>query len=294
MHLSKTIILTCLILSINLFGNNNVSPISKKQSSTFIDGSYIKKIQKNILNVLDKETDNFNDIHGSMKVKFIINTNKGKIINFYILSKKSDHNFRILMKNFFNSIDTMRLPTLPKVNPLGEFILNYTVNKSNITTNISLYNKVVLNPYKDYLKTLYKRGFSRQKLKEELKSPKTFEGNMLFALYFDYIKHNKDKAQRFYNKIGNYNIQKFLNKKEALLMSDYLIRQKEYKLVLKLLPSNSDCIGFINNKDKLCYAYRGIAEYNLKLPFELEKEQAFNFFKKEDINLFFTKHKKGK
>jgi hypothetical protein len=235
------------------------------------------KSGKEITNKFSSETKNFAErlekrigklwnrpttFNGYAKVKFIADMNAGNVVTFLVLKKKGDQEFNKYFREVMSKAKKIKLAPKESKNPIIEVILEFKAEKkTDPKKEFVIYDKK-RNIYKNYIKYLVtKKDIPKEKIKKILRAKKmNFYKAMLYALYFEYEKKNPEEANKYFNIIIKRYPEKIQGKKEGLYVSEWLIKNNQNEMILKIFPERS-CSFLKNPEKKECYYFRSIAKY---------------------------------
>jgi len=288
----KKIILSTILIS-TLFTSANAAIQSHARTHVKKTEEQKKEIDKNamktyVAKVEDKLKKSFKvkeNSKGYADIKFIVDTNVGKVQTYFIYKRHGNENFMKSLKDYLRNANKIELPKYKNPKPLVEVRIQFKLNNlKEISENqkYSIFSKEK-NIYKDYIKYLIKeKGYTRKRITEHLQAKNdTFIKSMLYAIYFDYVKHNEAYARKYYDILIKKYPEKLKERHEGILVSDWLIRNGNYNLVLELFPDRS-CLIFKKPEKNQCYYMRGIAKYKKGLDYELELNIAKNYYPQAD------------
>jgi hypothetical protein len=128
--------------------------------------------------------------------------------------------------------------------------------------------------YKNYIKYLIKNGTSQEEIKKMIaESENTITNNMLLGIFYDYEVNQPNKASHYYVNILNKGREYIRGSINAVYISDYMLREKNYKIILDILPKNS-CELFSEDFKYKCFYYQAVSNYNLDFSYDIELEKA--------------------
>ncbi len=271
------IILSSFIFTGNIFAKeNNINTNNK------IDKHVITYLKKEIFSVWGKP----NRFNGKVSLSMIFDVSTGKMETFFIYKRKGDKKFIKYFQHFLQRMKRKDLKEFDITNPLVQIQVYLKAKTPKGYENPNKYTLLdkERNVYKKYLEYLIEeKGFSKNEITEYLRTKQDpFEKCMLYAIYFEYQKKNEKEANHYFNLIINRFPEKLKESEAGLIVSDWLIKEKKYNMILKLFPKRS-CQFFQKINERKCYYYKTIAKYKEGLDYSLDIGIARNYFKQAAI-----------
>jgi len=257
-------ILLLILFSSLLFSRTEIKIINISEGSNNIklDNLYYKKAKEVFSELwIDNVTE-----EGKITIDFNIISRKGTLNSYKILKRTKSKVFNTEINEFLKDIKNIRINRERTESGYLNIIISFAFIKERIITidPISVYKDAGNKIYKDYIKYLnYSKGYSRKKVEDILADrKKTITKFMLLAIYNDYIVNDEKKANHYYDIIINQKLDRFINSVEGLYIVDYLLRSKEYGLILEILPELS-CQLMKEPEKSECFYFRASSLYNL-------------------------------
>ena len=276
----KKIILLLLMTSF-VFSDVSILSIYKyKDSKRVLDlgKSYNEEFIKKVETIWNKEITRT----GTILVEFKVKARKGKINEIKVKKSSKNKAFKKEVKAFKKEVSELRFRRMKSRFEDITVKMNLSFKKKEKEKDafpISIYKEksgVMYEKYIAYLK--YNKGYSIEYISKLLKTKKKIVSKMMLnAIYYDYVKDNIEEAGKYYDIVINTKIKRFIGKKEGLFLVDYLLREKEYDLILDILPEFT-CEFFKAPEKNQCYYFRAHALYRTDNP---DYILALNYAKKD-------------
>ena len=256
-------IIGLILLSSFLFSNVEILNITEDNQKIKLDKLYYNKIDK-VLSTLWE--DNIHE-EGNITIDLKVVSRKGVLDSVETIDISKTKKFNKAVNVFLNKLKKIRIN---RERTDSGFLtirvrLSYIKEKKEIINPISVYKDNGDNIYKKYIKYIkYSKGYTIPQIEGILNNKKnTITKFMLLAIYNDYILNKKEKADYFYDIIINQKLSRFINNIEGLYIVDYLLREKEYGLILEILPELS--CEFMKEPEKSeCNYFRASSMYNMQ------------------------------
>jgi len=251
-----------------------------------------KEFVKKFKRVINRSWGKVEGIEGNARVKFVLDTNSGRVLTYMVYKKEGNKKFIDHLRNFLTNSKKLRLTPFLQETPILELTISFYRAPVPIKEKIYRVYDKEKDMYLGYIKYLIeKKGYKEDTIQNHLNSKNdTFTKNMLFALYYDYKNVDKNMANTYYKKLTRRYPNRLKETIEGLYVSDWLLRQKNDKLILKLFPVRS-CQFFKHPFREQCYYVKGVAKYRLGLDYKLELNIAQNYFKEAELIIKKEKHK---
>jgi len=280
-------ILLLILMSSFIFSDVSIIQINKYRDSKkllLLGDKYNKDFIEKVSKVWKK---NITET-GEAKLSFIIKARKGKIIKINKGKPKGNRAFKKELKKFIEEVKHVRLKRMKSKYEEITIKTNLSfkkIEKEKEKFPISIYKEksgIMYNKYVSYLK--YSKGYSLDYISKLLKTNKKIVSKMMLnAIYYDYVKDDINEAGKYYDIIINTKIKRFIGNREGLFLVDYLLREKEYDLILEILPEFT--CEFIKSPEKYqCYYFRAQALYRTENPdYRLPLNKSIKYIKQARI-----------
>ena len=257
-------ILLLILFSSLLFSRTEIKiiDITEGKEKIKLDNLYYKKAKEVFSELwIDNVTE-----EGELTINFKILSRKGKFESYHIIKETRNEKFNNQVERFLRDIRDIRINRERTESGYLNITVSFSFIKERVVTidPISVYKDAGDKIYKDYIKYLkYSKGYTRKKVDKILSDEKnTITKFMLLAIYNDYIINDEKKYNHYYDIIINQKLDRFINSVEGLYLVDYLLRGKEYGLVLEILPELS-CQLMKEPEKSECFYFRASSLYNL-------------------------------
>ena len=260
-------IIGMLLLSVFLFGESSLIKIVEKKTKKELnlESSYSKILLEKTTAIWDSTITET----GNVRLRIIIKSRKGKVKEIVIVNKTKEKLFKEELDEVIKKIKELRFKRMKTDSGTITAYMDFSFKKFIPKTidPISIYKDNSKLMYPKYINFLINiKSYNLEFIKKMLHTEKkTVTKMMLMAMHYDYNEDDLEEAGRYYDIVINTKIQRFVNKIEGLFLVDYLLREKEYDLILEILPQYS-CYYMKSPEKEECYYFRGHALYYTENP----------------------------